>query len=294
MEPIVSVLMTAYNREAYIEQAINSVLASTHSNFELIIVDDCSTDKTLEIAHAAAKNDSRIRVYKNEKNLGDYVNRNKAASYAKGKYIKYVDSDDMIYPHGLEVMLAAMERFEGAGVGIVSAINQDDQPFPYQLNPKEAFAKHFYKTGIFDTGPSGLIFRTEYFREIKGFSGRRFIGDTEINLRLASKWPVVMIASSLVYWRTHPGQEYKLGHNTTGYLESFLPMIEAALNKPGIPLEKDQIQNIIKYYRKISARQLLKMIVKSRNLKHSVTISKQLGLNYSDYMNAIFRMKKRY
>src|SRR4051812_36005653 len=117
MEPFVSVLMTAYNREAYIEQAIKSVLASTYSNFELIIVDDCSTDRTLDIAQAAANNDARIRIYKNEKNLGDYANKNKAASYARGKYIKYVDSDDMIYPHGLKVIITAMEKFQDAGVG---------------------------------------------------------------------------------------------------------------------------------------------------------------------------------
>ena len=90
--PLVSVLMTAYNREKYIAEAIESVLASTYSNLELIIVDDCSKDNTLQIATNYQAKDDRIKVYKNEKNLGDYPNRNKAASYAKGKYLKYVDS----------------------------------------------------------------------------------------------------------------------------------------------------------------------------------------------------------
>src|SRR5271156_3108445 len=103
--------MTAYNREKYIAQAIDSILESTYKNFELIIVDDCSKDKTVEIAKGYAQKDSRVKVFINEKNLGDYPNRNKAASYANGKYLKYVDSDDVVYPTGLEVFVNSMEQF---------------------------------------------------------------------------------------------------------------------------------------------------------------------------------------
>src|ERR1044072_333802 len=103
--PIVSVLTTAYNREKNIGQSIESVLASTLTDFELIIVDDGSKDRTVEIEKKYAQIDARVKVYVNEKNLGDYPNRNKAANYAKGKYLKYVDSDDVIYEHTLEVMV---------------------------------------------------------------------------------------------------------------------------------------------------------------------------------------------
>ena len=75
--PLVSVLMTAYNREKYIGEAIESVLQSTYKNFELIIVDDCSVDDTLKIASSFLKNDQRIQVFKNNSNLGQFRNRNK-------------------------------------------------------------------------------------------------------------------------------------------------------------------------------------------------------------------------
>src|SRR5687768_8103613 len=101
--------MTVFNRENYLKEAIESVLDSTFTNFELIIVDDCSTDNSVAIAKKYAANDQRIRVYVNEQNLGDYPNRNKAAGYATGKYLKYVDSDDKIFPHTLEVMINGME-----------------------------------------------------------------------------------------------------------------------------------------------------------------------------------------
>src|SRR5664279_4015758 len=96
-QPLVSVLMTAYNREKYIAEAIESVLSSTYTNFELIIVDDGSKDNTVNIARRYELQDSRIKVYINTTNLGDYPNRNHAAGFAIGKYIKYIDADDAIY-----------------------------------------------------------------------------------------------------------------------------------------------------------------------------------------------------
>ena len=82
IDPLVSLLMTAFNREKYIAEAIESVLASTYTNFELIVVDDCSKDATVEIARKYEKQDERIKVYINEINLGQFPNRNKAAEYA--------------------------------------------------------------------------------------------------------------------------------------------------------------------------------------------------------------------
>lgn len=292
--PLVSILMTAFNRENYISEAIESVLASEFRDFELIIVDDSSTDNTVSIAKSFMKSDDRIKVFINENNLGDYFNRNKAASYARGKYLKYVDSDDMIYPHGLGVLVRAMEQFPDAAVGIISGINQDERPYPYLLQPSEAYHLNFYKTGIFNTGPTGLIFRTIRFREIGGFSGKRFIGDTEINLRLAARWPVVMVAASLVYWRNHVGQEYALGLSGTGYLELSLPMLEGELLNSVCPLNGKQVSDILKYYRKISARKVMNLALRQRQFAKSYQISKNFSLRAQDFFGAIFSPDKKY
>src|ERR1700710_1673857 len=103
--PLVSVLLTAWNREKYVGEAIERVLATTFTDFELIIVDDASTDGTVDIIRQYAEKDKRIRFYVNEKNIGDYPNRNKVASYATGKYLKYTDSDDVLYAHALQVLV---------------------------------------------------------------------------------------------------------------------------------------------------------------------------------------------
>ncbi|MES2849857.1 MAG: glycosyltransferase family 2 protein, partial [Bacteroidota bacterium] len=89
-KPLVSVLITAYNREKLIVETLESVLECTYKNIEIIIVDDGSKDNTLSVIKEFAEKDSRIRYYQNEKNLGDYPNRNKAASYARGEYIAYL------------------------------------------------------------------------------------------------------------------------------------------------------------------------------------------------------------
>lgn len=93
--PVVSIIMPAYNAEKYIGQAIESVINQTYKNWELIIVDDCSTDSTLEKAYAFEKKDSRICIIKNPLNQGVATSRNKGIEVAQGKYIALLDSDDV-------------------------------------------------------------------------------------------------------------------------------------------------------------------------------------------------------
>src|SRR5258706_11542994 len=135
--PLVSILMTVYNREKYIASAIESVIQLQYNNWELIICDDCSIDNSMAIAKQYEGKDKRIRVYKNEVNLGDYPNRNRAASFAKGKYIKFLDSDDLIYPHGLDVMVNAMEQFTEAAFALSHTRPEDIKPYPFMLTPHE-------------------------------------------------------------------------------------------------------------------------------------------------------------
>src|SRR5471032_1502742 len=106
--PTVSVLMTAYNREDYIAAAIESVLAQTFTDFELIICDDQSVDRTVEIASGYAQQDPRVRLVRNDRNLGDYGNRRQAAALARGSFLKYHDSDDVMYPHCLAAMVTPL------------------------------------------------------------------------------------------------------------------------------------------------------------------------------------------
>ena len=105
--PRVSVCVPTYNGEKYLEDCIESVLAQSVRDFELLIVDDGSRDRTVEIARGYALRDPRVRVVRNERNLGLAANWNRCATLARGDWIKFVFQDDLILPACLERMLHA-------------------------------------------------------------------------------------------------------------------------------------------------------------------------------------------
>lgn len=107
MNELVSVIMPSYNTAEYIKQSIQSVIDQTYTNWELIIVDDCSTDNTDEIVKSI--DDGRIIYLKNKKNSGAAVSRNRALKEAKGKWIAFLDSDDLWLPEKLEKQLHFMK-----------------------------------------------------------------------------------------------------------------------------------------------------------------------------------------
>jgi glycosyltransferase involved in cell wall biosynthesis len=252
--PLVSVLMTAYNREQFIAEAIESVLASTYQDFELIIVDDCSKDRTVEIARKYEAQDSRIKVYVNEQNLGDYPNRNKAASYAIGKYLKYLDSDDIMNSNCLERMVFEMENYPACAFGISSRSLLEMQVH----YPDNAYRTHFFKRGILDISPSGCVIRKDVFDQENGFLELRCVSDFEFWLRLALKYPLLELEKGLIFWREHNQQEIHLGKKA--YLEHTLSILSE--NVQLSQLTETEKFSILQKYKKNTMRQLIKNILK--------------------------------
>lgn len=109
MNDLVSIIMPSYDTAKYIDKAIDSVLKQTYTNWELIIVDDCSPDNTDDIVKPYLS-DERIKYFKNEKNSGAAMSRNRALREAKGKWIAFLDSDDLWMPDKLEKQIRFMER----------------------------------------------------------------------------------------------------------------------------------------------------------------------------------------
>ena len=114
--PLVSVIMPAYNAEKYIEEAVSSVLSQTYKNWELLILDDCSSDCTAEIAEYFASLDTRIRLLRNPQNMGVAKTRNRGFDIAKGEWIALLDSDDVWHSDKLEKQMAVAGR---AGADII-------------------------------------------------------------------------------------------------------------------------------------------------------------------------------
>jgi teichuronic acid biosynthesis glycosyltransferase TuaG len=109
-EPLVSIITPAYNASQYIAETVRSVLKQTFANWEMIIVDDCSTDDTREKVKTLGAEDRRIRLVCLEENGGAAVSRNRALRLARGRYIAFLDSDDCWKPEKLEKQLSFMKE----------------------------------------------------------------------------------------------------------------------------------------------------------------------------------------
>lgn len=125
--PQITVAMPVYNGEGYVHLAIQSVLDQTYSDFELLIVDNCSTDGTLEVVKAFS--DPRIRLHVNSSNLGMVGNWNRSVELATGEYIKFLSHDDLLDTTCLEEQIAGFMRHKKENIGIVTCkkkiINKD-------------------------------------------------------------------------------------------------------------------------------------------------------------------------
>lgn len=263
---MVSVLMTVYNRRHFLSEAVHSVLASTLQDFELIICDDCSKDGSADLADELARADSRIRVHRNAVNLGDYRNRMQAASLATGRYLKYVDSDDQIYPHGLQVMVRNLEQHPQAAIALSYSLPELEQPYPLLLSPQQSYLRHFLGRGVFGCGPGGVIIRAEAFRDLGGFRPEwGVLSDMEFWLRTAAVHPILLQQPSLVWWRKHEGQEFRTGDAERVYLVRGYLLARKALAAAACPLSATDRLEAERHLQKSWRRRLLSLAVKRRH-----------------------------
>jgi glycosyltransferase involved in cell wall biosynthesis len=183
-EPFVSVCLPAYNSKDYIARAIESVLGQSHCNLELVIVDDHSTDITPDVIKRYS--DPRIRVIVNESRLGQKNNWNKALLEAKGRFIKLLPQDDILYPACLEKEVGAFMDPGNEGVALVCCtrhiINRDGRvllkrSFKRRKGRLEGVraVRESVRAGTNLIGePAGVLFKSETAAEVGLFDDRHF------------------------------------------------------------------------------------------------------------------------
>ena len=288
--PLVSVLVTAYNRENYISEAIESVLASTFTNFELIVVDDCSSDNTVAIARKYEATDNRVRVYVNEKNLGDYPNRNKASSYARGKYLKYLDSDDVLLGHGLMEMVKAIETFSGAAMAMMW-IYDNTVNAPVKYTSEMSYKEYFINNRWLMVGPSGCIYNTKIFFELGGFSGKNYVGDFEFNLKCTARYPIVKMQNNLIFYRVHEQQQtFEKGHAQTYKIWLYKIQHEALVSKL-CPLNKIDLSEALKKTIRLQARRVVFNMFKKLDFIESYKMIVKSKLGWANFFKGLVSFK---
>ena len=167
--PLVSIITPSYNSEKYISETIESVLDQTYQEWEMIIVDDLSSDDSLQIIEHYAKKDSRIKVIRSKQNMGPAHARNRAIKEAKGRYIAFLDSDDVWFPKKLEKQIQFLT--ENNLVITYSAYETMDENSKY-INTRNIQTSITYNdmlksnhignlTGIYDTDFFGKVYMKE-------------------------------------------------------------------------------------------------------------------------------------
>ena len=177
--PLISVIMTAYNSARYIKYSIQSILSQTYTNFELIIVDDCSKDTTGKIIEELARKDPRIIYLKNKTNYGKYVSKNIGIKHSKGQYITFQDSDDYSIRNRLQLQL--------------KTITNSNYLVCYGKYINKEMKKHFCEITLF--------MRRDCIDYIGYFDSVRFGADTEYRGRLELLKIPIKILDNYVYSR---------------------------------------------------------------------------------------------
>lgn len=233
--PKISVIMPAYNAEKYIAEAIDSILAQTFGDFEFIILNDDSGDRTEEII--LSYDDPRIVYLKNEKNLGVAATLNKGLAIAKGEYIARMDADDISHPQRFAKQLARMQADEnvavcGSGVMLFGA---DIEPSTrvFAQDPKIMKVEMFFSCGL--AHPSVML-RTDMIRELGGYDPN-FNGmeDYELWVRVLERYGITTQPEILLRYRIHGGQVTQ--NPSARYREQMRQLKCRQLEGLGIPQE---------------------------------------------------------
>ncbi len=163
--PLISVLLPCYNVEKYLEESVGSVLNQTYTNFEIIAIDDCSTDNTFNILNQLAQKDGRIKVYRNETNLKLIRTLNSGVALCNGKYIARMDADDISLPERFSKEVAFLENNPDYGIVSTQFHTFKDghtKLYPYK-NPtdyEQLQAYLLFKSGI--CHPASMIRKTVF------------------------------------------------------------------------------------------------------------------------------------
>lgn len=202
MNELVSIVMPSYNTGKYISESINSVFAQTYTNWELIIVDDCSTDETDEVIKEFLS-DARIKYLKNEKNSGAAVSRNRALREAQGKWVAFLDSDDTWEPEKLKKQISFMQENGYKFTCTDYRIQLNGEWLPYVYFSPDVINKRRMKNYC-------------YFSTITVMYDREYVGLIQIEpvaknndyalwLKIIEKTPCYRLPECLSYYIKHDG-----------------------------------------------------------------------------------------
>lgn len=198
--PLVSIVLPTYNGAAYLRESIDSCLAQTYSNWELIVVDDCSHDATPEIIAGYAARDARIRSIRHETNqkLPRALNTGHAA--ARGSYLTWISDDNRFLPAALDEMLRFLEEHPAVGVVYADCVLIDEAGRYLQDWPAQPASRIAYMNSV----RACFLYRRSVYETLGGYDPEQFLAeDWDFWLRAASRFELMPLHKVLYEYRWH-------------------------------------------------------------------------------------------
>lgn len=220
-EPAVSVVMTTFNAERHVGEAIRSIQAQTEDDFELIVVDDGSSDGTVRIVAEAARGDGRIRLLQIPR-CGRIASLNVGFRATRAPLVANLDADDVALPHRLEASVAALQEHPAwalVGAGVVPLIDESGQPLGERRRPTDPAELRKALAHTMALFHSSVTYRKAMWEAAGGFDERLWIlEDYDLWVRLAARHPIANLPQALGLKRRHAGQAFDGRHWTNrGY-----------------------------------------------------------------------------
>ena len=204
MSPKVSICIPTYNRKDYLKETLDSVFAQTYTDYEVVVVDDGSTDGTEEMI----KNSSYKLRYHRQPNAGDASARNKLIELAEGKYITFIDSDDLLMPDAVFRLVEA-EESAGGDVVVYGPYYRIDQDGKIYGKCKRKLCSGFIANELFQNilvHSCGSLFPKRVLEEAGGFNSKLAVcSDYDLWLRLSLKYRFIALDAPTFKRRRHPG-----------------------------------------------------------------------------------------
>jgi glycosyltransferase involved in cell wall biosynthesis len=202
----ISVIIPAYNAECTILETIASVQEQTFSDFEVIVINDGSTDRTLE--RLTTVKDSRLKIFSYE-NGGVSVARNHGIAHATGEFISFIDADDLWTPDKLELQLAALQKHPEAGVAYSWTSNMSDEKKSFDIGHSPIFIGNVYPELLvtnFIANGSNLLIRRQAIESVGEFDpALSGCADWDFYVRLAARWLFVVVPKPQILYRQSSG-----------------------------------------------------------------------------------------
>lgn len=241
-KPLVSVIIPVYNRAGLVTRAVESVLSQTYQNFEVLIIDDCSTDDTAAVL--SSFQESRVRVARNTTNAGVAFSRNRGIALAHGSYISLLDSDDYYHPGFLERSVARMQEsdervgFIWTGIRVVDDEGKEMYTSTWKPPLDGDPYRQFLRSLKIGTG-CGLTFKAEALRRVRFDPALRAAEDTEFFLRLARHYHFDYVDEPLIVITKHRGERVTRDMRNTlrAYLSIFRLHREAICQEANVRMK---------------------------------------------------------